>query len=430
MDKNLEQVYSLYTNGHTICTDSRMVTKGAIFFALKGDTFDGNKFAPDALASGAELVICDDPKFSSQSNTILVANVLEFLQNFASYHREKLNIPVIGLTGSNGKTTTKELINRVLASQYKTFATKGNLNNHIGVPLSILSIDNQVQIAIIEMGANHIGEIAELCSIAQPTHGLITNIGKAHLEGFGSFEGVKQAKSELYRYLSGQKGELFINSNNEILNGLASQCEFSHIQSYGSDNYIVSNSSTSGAYLCFDLEISGKKFKVNTQLVGQYNVENILAAICVGHRFGIEPTQAIKAIESYSPANNRSQILQTAKNNVILDAYNANPTSMEQAIQNFNAMPSENPKVAILGDMLELGSYAAKEHQRIAQLALEVVDKVFFVGENFKQSCRGGLWFASHQELSEYLKANPLKGKTILLKGSRGIKLDEIVKQL
>jgi len=430
MDKNLEQVYSLYTNGHSICTDSRMVTKGAIFFALKGDTFDGNKFAPDALASGAELVICDDPKFSSQSNTILVANVLEFLQNFASYHREKLNIPVIGLTGSNGKTTTKELINRVLASQYKTFATKGNLNNHIGVPLSILSIDNQVQIAIIEMGANHIGEIAELCSIAQPTHGLITNIGKAHLEGFGSFEGVKQAKSELYRYLSGQKGELFINSNNEILNGLASQCEFSHIHSYGSDNYIVSNSSTSGAYLCFDLEISGKKFKVNTQLVGQYNVENILAAICVGHRFGIEPTQAIKAIESYSPANNRSQIWQTDRNKVILDAYNANPTSMEQAIQNFNAMPSENPKVAILGDMLELGSYAAKEHQRIAQLALEVVDKVFFVGQNFKQSCRGGLWFASHQELSEYLKANPLKGKTILLKGSRGIKLDEIVKQL
>lgn len=430
MDKNLEQVYNLYTNGHSICTDSRRVSSGSIFFALKGESFDGNKFAPDALNAGAKLVIVDDPEQTNQSKTILVPNVLEFLQDVATYHRSKLEIPVVGLTGSNGKTTTKELINWVLSSQFKTFATKGNLNNHIGVPLSVLSIDSQVQIAIIEMGANHIGEIAKLCSISQPTHGLITNIGKAHLEGFGSLEGVKQAKSELYRYLSGQKGELFINSNNEILNGLASQCEFSHIHSYGSDNYIVSNSSTSDAYLCFDLEISGKKFKVNTQLVGQYNVENILAAICVGHRFGIEPTQAIKAIESYSPANNRSQIWQTDRNKVILDAYNANPTSMEQAIQNFNAMPSENPKVAILGDMLELGSYAAKEHQRIAQLALEVVDKVFFVGQNFKQSCRGGLWFANHQELSEYLKANPLNGKTILIKGSRGIKLDEIVKQL
>lgn len=430
MDKKLEQVYNLFTKGHSICTDSRMVSSGSIFFALKGETFDGNKYAPDALSAGAELVIIDDPEQSSLPKTLLVPNVLEFLQDMASYHRSKLKIPVVGLTGSNGKTTTKELVNKVLASQVNTFATKGNLNNHIGVPLSILSIDKTAEIAIIEMGANHVGEIARLCNIAQPTHGLITNIGKAHLEGFGSFEGVKQAKSELYRYLSGQKGELFINSNNETLTSLASQCEFSRIHSYGNDNYIVSNSSTSGAYLCFDLEISGKEFKVNTQLVGQYNIENILAAICVGHRFGVEPAQAIKAVEGYSPDNNRSQILHTAKNKVILDAYNANPTSMEQAIQNFSAMPSENPKVAILGDMLELGSYAAKEHQRIARLALEAIDEVFFVGRNFKHCSMGGMWFASHQELSAYLTATPLNGKTILLKGSRGIKLDEIAKQL
>jgi UDP-N-acetylmuramoyl-tripeptide--D-alanyl-D-alanine ligase len=280
------------------------------------------------------------------------------------------------------------------------------------------------------MGANHIGEIAQLCSIAQPTHGLITNIGKAHLEGFGSFEGVKQAKSELYKFLSNQKGFLFINSNNEILAHIASQYKFAQQKSYGYDTYQVSNIVSSKTFLSFNLEIEKAKHKVNTQLVGQYNIENILAAICIGQHFGIEPEQAIAAIENYTPDNSRSQIVKTGNNEVILDAYNANPTSMEQAILNFKNLQTNSPKVAILGDMLELGEYAATEHQHIAKLALNSIKQVVFIGDNFKQFSNQGLWFANHLDFSTYLMDNPIQGKTILLKGSRGIKLDELIKQL
>jgi UDP-N-acetylmuramoyl-tripeptide--D-alanyl-D-alanine ligase len=430
MDQSIEQVYAKFIKGHPICTDSRNITENSIFFALKGDTFDGNKFAEKALDNGAVLAIVDNAKFARNSKTILVSNVLDFLQELARYHRNQLEIPFIGLTGSNGKTTTKELINRVLSCKFKTFATKGNLNNHIGVPLSVLSVDNDIQIALIEMGANHIGEIAQLCSIAQPTHGLITNIGKAHLEGFGSFEGVKQAKSELYKFLSNQKGFLFINSNNEILAHIASQYKFAQQKSYGYDTYQVSNIVSSKTFLSFNLEIEKAKHKVNTQLVGQYNIENILAAICIGQHFGIEPEQAIAAIENYTPDNSRSQIVKTGNNEVILDAYNANPTSMEQAILNFKNLQTNSPKVAILGDMLELGEYAATEHQHIAKLALNSIKQVVFIGDNFKQFSNQGLWFANHLDFSTYLMDNPIQGKTILLKGSRGIKLDELIKQL
>lgn len=430
MDQSIEKVYAKFIKGHPICTDSRNVTEGSIFFALKGDTFDGNKFAEKALDNGADLAIVDNAKFANSSKSILVSNVLDFLQKLARHHRKQLEIPFIGLTGSNGKTTTKELINRVLSTQFKTYATKGNLNNHIGVPLSVLSVDKDIQIAIIEMGANHIGEIARLCSVAQPTHGLITNIGKAHLEGFGSFDGVKQAKSELYKFLSDQKGELFINSANKILIQLASQFTFAQMHRYGDNFHSVSNISSSGTYLSFDLEIADVIYKVNTQLVGQYNIENILAAICIGQHFGIEPEQAIAAIENYTPDNSRSQIVKTSNNEVILDAYNANPTSMEQAIQNFKNLQTNNPKVAILGDMLELGDYAATEHEHIANLALSSIKQVVFIGDNFKQFSSQGLWFANYLQFSTYLTDNPILGKTILLKGSRGIKLDELIKHL
>lgn len=430
MEKIFKHLSSLLNSGHSITTDSRNVPEGSIFVALKGDSFDGNKFAKSALNKGAQLAIVDDPDITAESQVISVPNTLAFLQDFARYRRERLSIPVVGLTGSNGKTTTKELLNAVLSVKYKTFATHGNLNNHIGVPLSILSINKGTEVAIIEMGANHIGEIANLCTISQPTHGLITNIGKAHLEGFGSFEGVKKAKSELYHYLSEKKGELFINSNNETLKSIANQLSFGEIHRYGNDIYNVTTTSNSDSFLKFSFEFQGNEFQVNTHLVGPYNIENILAAICIGQKFGVPIEDSINAIELYSPDNNRSQIVQTKQNTVILDAYNANPSSMEQAIKTFASLQTENPKVAILGDMLELGDYSYAEHERIANLAVETANNVIFVGKNFEPFAGKGKWFKTQADLGKYLSSSPLQGKTILLKGSRGIKLDEVMKYL
>lgn len=427
MDTSLEYVYTLFENGHKVCTDSRFLSKSDIFFALKGDSFDGNTFVLQAIENGAEIAVADNPEFIGKKRVIVVPHVLDFMQNLAKKHRSKLNIPIIGLTGSNGKTTTKELINKVLAGKYKTFATQGNLNNHIGVPLSILSIKKETEIAIIEMGANHIGEIELLCSISQPTHGLITNVGKAHLEGFGSFNGVVKAKSELYKYLADNNGTVFINTSNPLLAELSVKFNFSNIVEYNPELAKLESVSTTNSYLSFLFEIHGEKLKLNSQLVGEYNAENILAAMSVGAHFGVSPKQATEAIASYKPNNSRSQIVNTANNTVILDAYNANPSSMEQAITNFANLTSNLPKMAILGDMLELGNYSSQEHKQIAQLAKSLVENVIFIGKYFESEAHEAMWFATQAECSNYLTGSPPKGYSILLKGSRGMHLDKLM---
>ncbi|MFP4555724.1 MAG: UDP-N-acetylmuramoyl-tripeptide--D-alanyl-D-alanine ligase [Bacteroidales bacterium] len=424
----LKKVHELILTGHTASIDSREIDEGSIFFALKGEKFDGNKFALKAIENGAIAAVVDNKSLMGKKNIICVDNVLVFLQELAIAHRETLNIPVIGLTGSNGKTTTKELINRVLSTKYKTFATKGNLNNHIGVPLSILSVSKKHEIAIIEMGANHIGEIAELCRIAKPTHGLITNIGKAHLEGFGSIEGVIKAKSELYAHLEKNNGVTFINSENKKLVKIAQQFDFKKRIGY-QDAFSVLNADSVNGFLNFSMNHNNTYYDVTTNIVGEYNFENILAALAVGNYFGVDMVNAIKAIEAYMPNNSRSQRINTRKNVVILDAYNANPTSMELALTNFDKLPANSEKLVILGDMLELGEYTEKEHTRIGNMAKRLFNNVILVGDNFKhiEECQ---WFKTSLDCLNHLKSNPKKGFTILVKASRGVGLDKVLEGL
>ena len=426
----IEIVYSAFQKHRLICTDSRTVEPGAIFFALKGENFDGNKFIEVALEKGAALAITDCVELQDKPNTVFVPNSLTFLQDLARYHRTKLSIPIIGLTGSNGKTTTKELINQVLSTKLRTIATRGNLNNHIGVPLTVLSIMPDTEIAIVEMGANHIGEIALLCSIAQPTHGLITNVGKAHLEGFGSFDGVKKGKSELYQFLVQSKGVGFINCDNPILNELADAHGLRNLVNYGISQFNLRQVNSGSSFLSLNLSFKAKEYSISTKLVGSYNIENVLAAIVVGNAFGVEVSDCISAIEGYIPTNNRSQIFKSQNNTIILDAYNANPSSMELALRNFADMESVLPKLAILGEMLEMGDYSDSEHRRIAGLALDKFENVILVGKSFASLSSETRWFASQLELSVYLQTNPITGYTILLKGSRGVRLDEVVKHL
>ncbi|MDD2278384.1 MAG: UDP-N-acetylmuramoyl-tripeptide--D-alanyl-D-alanine ligase [Bacteroidales bacterium] len=423
----LAKVHSLILQGYKPCIDTRKVEGKCIFFALKGENFDGNAFAKDALAKGAYLAICDDPSLKGKLNIEYVPNTLTFLQNLAKFHRQSLNIPIVGLTGSNGKTTTKELLLKILSTQHNTFATQGNLNNHIGVPLSILSITAKHHIAVIEMGANHIGEIETLCSIAQPTHGLITNIGKAHLEGFGSFEGVKKAKSELYQFLAANKGVVFVNDKNQVLNNLIYQYNFSSIVGYNNQTISAKVLPSKNNFLNLEVDINGKKARLSTQMVGEYNIENIIAAISVGQYFGVDIESCLTAIENYVPTNSRSQIIETEHNTIVLDAYNANPSSMELALLNFNAIQHKKSKTVIIGEMLELGGYAKTEHERIYRLAKELFSKVFTVGENYRNISSSKHWFAKASDLKCHLIEEPIVNQFILLKGSRGVKLEELL---
>jgi UDP-N-acetylmuramoyl-tripeptide--D-alanyl-D-alanine ligase len=425
--ETLKEVLNLLSEGYKVCTDSRTVNKQSIFVALKGDNFDGNQFALNALELGARLCVVDNPNIESNINIRKVPKSLEFLQELASIHRDNLKIPIIGLTGSNGKTTTKELIACVLRKRFKTFATLGNLNNHIGVPLSILSIEKDHEMGIIEMGANHIGEIKQLCSISKPTHGLITNIGKAHLEGFGSLEGVKKAKTELYKFIEATGGTVFINSDNKLLNDLLIEYRFQKIISYGSDNIKVESIKGNNSFLSLKVNIDGNTYGIDTMLIGDYNIENIKAAICIGLYFGIDVSDCLDAIAKYAPSNSRSQILNTNRNTIVLDAYNANPSSMEQALRNFSIIPSENPKMVILGEMLELGDYSNDEHTFIAELAKELFQNTILIGENFKHIKGDVKWFATSKEYSLHITANPLNNFTILLKGSRGVRLETLL---
>lgn len=424
-----ERLYEKFIETGKISTDTRQISEGSIFFALRGDKFNANQFAIQALEKGARYAVVDEPEYANDPRCLLVDDVLTALQDLARHHRKQLSIPVIGLTGSNGKTTSKELLSAVLSKQFIVYATRGNLNNHIGVPLSVLSITPQTEIAVIEMGANHVGEIALLCSIAKPTHGFITNIGKAHIGTFGGFENIIRGKSELYQHLIVNKGTVFINSQNPILANMAKR--FSEPYFYSSlGDYYSARLLDAEPFIRFEAENTEV---VQTHLLGTYNFENILAALCIGKFFGVSAKAANQAIAGYLPGNMRSQIIKTKSNTIILDAYNANPSSMEAAINNLAAMKTSS-KVAILGDMFELEEEAEAEHEKIGELLLKKnFDGVFLCGGLMSTASRvypQAKYFETKQALLEFLKSNPINDATILIKASRGIGLESVVEHL
>jgi len=429
MHISAEELYPIYLEHRIISTDSRQVVPGCLFFALKGDNFDGNKYAGIALDAGAAYAVIDDAAYAG-SNTLLVNDVLDTLQQLALMHRRKFNIPVIAITGSNGKTTTKELINAVLCQQYRVTATKGNLNNHIGVPLTLLSIEANAQIAIIEMGANHQLEIARLCQLSEPTHGLITNIGKAHLGGFGGYEGVIKAKSELYTWLRNTEATVFVNAGNPLLMELSSGMK--RIL-YGTREGLHTQGKANNNTSALELEWFSVNTKINiqTNLVGVYNFENVMAAICLGTFFNVPHEKIKSAISSYLPSNSRSQAMKTERNSIILDAYNANPTSMQVAIENFRQIEAPN-KMVILGDMLELGEESQYEHLAIVNLVNESgFAHAVFVGPDFKEAASERFpCFSNSDEAREWLLKNQFENFTILVKGSRGIKMEKVLEAL
>lgn len=429
---NIEQLYKIFQKYPTISTDSRNCQPDSLFFALKGDKFDGNKYIENVLASGAVYAIGDDKSLPKNEKIILVDNVLQTLQKLANFHRKKMNAKIIAITGTNGKTTTKELLAHILSTTYHTHYTQGNLNNHIGVPLTLLQLNEKDEFGIIEMGANHIGEIKELCDIADPDYGLITNIGKAHLEGFGSEEGIIKTKTELYNYLHEKNGVVFVNKDNPILKKYSKNLN-TIFYSMAKNSFVSGSIVNSSPNISLEWENKEmKKHIVNTQLIGNYNLENILAAICIGSYFNVKDKEINKALSNYSPTNNRSQNQKTEKNTLILDAYNANPSSMNAAIENFNSL-NIFPKFIILGEMKELGKYSKEEHQKIISLIKQYnFDKVFFVGEEFNNDFVGinGNIFLSTEELINYLKAHTIEGYHILIKGSRGNHLEKIIPYL
>ena len=425
----IENLYQKYCETRLVSTDTRQISLGSVFFALKGDKFNANEFASQALEKGASYAVIDEARYNTDKRCILVANVLETLQKLARHHRSKLQIPVIGLTGSNGKTTSKELLNAVLSKKFRTYATRGNLNNHIGVPLTLLAIDPSVEIAVVEMGANHVGEIALLCAIANPTHGFITNIGKAHIGTFGGFENIIRGKSELFQHLKSTKGQVFINSRSEVIRNLAS--EFKDALFYPEKgNYYYAELISSDPMVAVRAE-NGEVFQTN--LIGAYNFENIAAALCLGKYFGIDAALANRAVAEYTPSNMRSQIVKKESNTIILDAYNANPSSMQAAIENIASMKSSK-KVLILGDMFELEGEADKEHQLIGKLIREKeFTDVYLCGSLFKSALHEipkAKYFTKKDELIQELKQFPVKDATILVKASRGIGLETVVDYL
>lgn len=431
----IEELYRLFTQSEGVTTDSRAVRPGCIFFALKGNNFDGNDFAAASVEKGASWSVADRAGVAGEK-IILVENALSTLQQLARYHREQLGIPLFALTGTNGKTTTKELVSAVLSAKYKVASTAGNLNNHIGVPLTLLKMDSTTEMAVVEMGASGPGEIRDLCEIARPDMGLITNVGKAHLLGFGSFEGVKKTKGELYDFLEQNGSTALYNIDNPNLCGMIAQRDKLRKVAYGL-NYSgarILPASPEEPFLRIALE-DGKV--VNTQLVGSYNAENVMAALAAAELTGTERNLAIAAIENYKPSNNRSQMVKGKDNLLIVDAYNANPTSMRAALENFRQMEAAN-KVVIMGDMLELGADSQKEHKEILDIARGInIRYFFFVGSEFRSAAAGdefyntrGNFFEDSLRLKEFLEENPLRGNTILIKGSRGTKLEKALEIL
>jgi UDP-N-acetylmuramoyl-tripeptide--D-alanyl-D-alanine ligase len=428
---SIETLYQHYLNHPVVSTDTRAITKGCLFFALRGDNFDANTFAAQAIQQGAAFAIVDREEFAVNENFILVPDVLTALQDLAKHHREQLNIPVVGLTGSNGKTTTKELIKAVLAEKYTVFATKGNLNNHIGVPLSLLSMPKDVEIAVIEMGANHQKEIEMLCEIAQPTHGLITNVGMAHLDGFGGFEGVKKGKAELYAYLKKAHGYTFIYRNNPYLIEMSNGAGLNKIVYYGTARENTISGELVNADPLIELKWSTHQdtFTAQANLTGTYNFENILAAICIANFFEVDPEAINRGLANYFPVNNRSQLTKTEKNQVICDFYNANPSSMSAALANLQSLSAKH-KTVIIGDMFELGPEAAAQHQEIIRQALSFgFNEVLFIGENFFtfKNEAAAKFFNTRTEAYDYLTEHPINDSLILLKGSRGMALEQLL---
>lgn len=433
----IEELYGKYRDcGYRVTTDSRAVKGGEMFFALKGENFDGNLYAGKALESGAAWAVVDSDAVPDDPRLIRVPDSFKALQELAIYHRENVaggkRLPVLGLTGTNGKTTTKELIREVLATKYRVCATEGNLNNDIGVPLSLLKITPETEIAVIEMGANHPDDIAKLVRVSRPDCGLITNVGKAHLLGFGSFEGVKAAKGELYRWLaSNGSGPVFLNADDADLSQMASSAGLGNICRYGLREQGAEVLPPDAA--CPFVRVRIGERTVNSNLVGAYNATNILAALRIGEYFGVPFEDAVRSIEGYVPANNRSQLVRSGSNTLIVDAYNANPSSMAAALSNFASFEADR-KVALLGDMRELGADSVAEHVRILSL-IPSGSEAFLVGEEFRKALdlspiSGARWFATSDDLAAFLEANPVSDSVILVKGSRGIMMEKALKAL
>nr|WKN40102.1 UDP-N-acetylmuramoyl-tripeptide--D-alanyl-D-alanine ligase [Tunicatimonas sp. TK19036] len=424
--KTTAELYEIFHSYPHVSTDTRKIEPDCLFFALKGENFNGNRFATDALEKGAAYAVIDEAEYQTNDRCLLVDDVLTALQQLAHHHRMQLNIPIIGINGTNGKTTTKELLHAVLRQKYRTLATKGNLNNHIGVPLTLLEMTAETEIAIIELGANAIGEIATLCRIAHPTYGLTTNIGKAHMEGFGGLEGAIRGESEQYDYQLKTNGTVFINSQNPILSNMAKRFKQPYFYPASGD-YFHCEFISADPYIIYRHE-NGEE--VQTQLLGAYNFENIAAALCIGKFFEVPAEQANQAVAAYQPSNKRSQIVQRGSNTIILDAYNANPDSMQAAIQNLKAMQAPG-KVAILGDMYELGEDSPQEHRSIGeQLAEAGFTQVFLCGKLMKDAADAypeAHYFPQKADLEAHLQQNPIQQSTILLKASRGIALETLV---
>lgn len=422
---NIPDLYKIFNENPIVTTDSRNCPKGSIFFALKGERFNGNHYAKETIEKGCAYAIVDEIEYANGRNIIYVENVLTTLQKLANFHRNQLNIPIVGITGTNGKTTTKELIASVLQRKYKTLYTQGNLNNHIGVPLTLLQLKNEHEIGIIEMGANHPGEIKTLVEIVNPNYGIITNVGKAHIEGFGSFEGVVKTKSELYDFLRNHNGTAFVNKANEIL--MNSSKGINNVIYYGKDSDFESFMLNNNPFL----ELKWRNFCIKSKLIGSYNAENIMAAIAIGCYFSVKDDEIVKAIEEYTPTNNRSQYKKTEKNDLIIDAYNANPTSMNASIDNFNQIENDN-KIVILGDMKELGEISDSEHQKVVD-KLEKLNlcKILIVGSEFgKTETKKALKFTDINDLNNYLVNENFKNHLILIKGSNSMKLIECINHL
>jgi UDP-N-acetylmuramoyl-tripeptide--D-alanyl-D-alanine ligase len=429
---SIEELYELFIKYPIISTDSRKIEKDSLFFALKGENFNGNTYASKALENGAAYSVIDEAAYKVDDRTILVEDVLITLQHLATYHRLQLDIPIIAITGTNGKTTTKELVTAVLSKKFRVDCTKGNLNNHIGVPLTLLSMSASTQIGVVEMGANHPGEITSLCEIALPNLGLITNVGMAHIEGFGSFEGVKQTKAELYRFVEETEGKIFLNTANPHLREMAGSVDRISYKTTSEGEGIEGELIQAAPFLVFQVKFPKGWLYVKTNLAGGYNLENALAAVCVGNFFGVEPFEIVDAIEAYMPSNNRSQFVKTAHNQLLLDAYNANPTSMEAALDNFKAFDVPL-KGVILGDMLELGNASNDEHQKIAdKLRTMNLTLVMLTGKEFSK-CKvpdGFLKFEDNTLLIKYIEGLNPQGFLFLIKGSRGMKLETVVDKL
>ena len=416
----IKEIYKIFKLCSTICTDSRNITNGGMFISLRGEKFNGNKYAVKAIEDGCSYAIIDEKEYDIHQNTILVNNALKTLQDLATYHRSQLHIPLIGITGSNGKTTSKELINSVLSSKLSCYATKGNLNNHIGVPLSILEINKKHKIAIIEMGANHQKEIDFLCNIAKPNYGVITNIGSAHLEGFGNLQGVIDTKKELYKFISRNQGHLFVNSEDELLLSLSNGITQTTYGASGDITGLLVNSTP-----LINIKYNGEM--IYSKLIGEFQFSNIMLTICIGNYFNVSKLEIKKCIENYIPTNNRSQLIKTKKNILILDAYNANPSSMTAMLNSFAKQQYKN-KLCILGDMHELGIEENKEHQNIIKLTKELELDCLFVGKIFNNLTENS--FKNKREIIKYLQEKSIHKKTILLKGSRRIGLEQLIETL